>query len=74
MLTKVRSCFNEMLEKKNLVTHLVGLSELESISIDDGEGPRDNLRREDNFPLKDPATLRMRLVSDGFSLDMMIVG
>ena len=28
---------------------------------------------EDNFPLEDPATLRMRLISDGLSLDMMIV-
>jgi hypothetical protein len=46
---------------------------LESISIDDGEGARDNLRREDNFPLNDPAILCMRLVLDGLSLDMMIV-
>ena len=33
-------------------------------------GARD---KEDNFSLKDPAILRMRLVSDGLSLDMMIV-
>ena len=60
--------------RKDLVTHLVGLSELESISIDDGEGARDKWRREDNFPLKDPVILRMRFVSDGFLLEMMIVG
>ena len=28
---------------------------------------------EEEFPLKDPAILRMRLVSDGLSLEMMIV-
>ena len=61
-----------MLEKRILVTHLVGLSELESISIDDGVGARDKWRREDNFPLREPATLRMRLVC-GLLLDMMIV-
>ena len=36
-------------------------------------GARDERRREDNFPLNDPASLRMRLVSGGLSLDMMIV-
>ena len=40
-----------------------GLSELKSILIDEGVGARD--KREDSFPLKDPAILRMRLVSDG---------
>ena len=50
---------------------MVGLSELKSISIDDGVGARDKWRREDNFPLKDPAILRMRLVSEGFSLNML---
>ena len=59
--------------EKNSVTHLVGLSELESISIDDEVGARDKWRREDNFPLKDPAISRMRLASDGLLLDMMIV-
>ena len=60
--------------RKDLFTHLVGFSELESISIDSGEGARDKWRREDNFPLKDPVILCMRLVSDGFLLEMMIVG
>ena len=36
-------------------------------------GARDEGRREDNFSLKDPAILRMRLVSGSLSLDMMIV-
>ena len=58
--------------EKNLVTHLVGLSNLESISIDDGVGARDKWRREDSFPLKDPAILRMRLLSGCLSFDMMI--
>ena len=63
-------------EEKNLVTHLVlvlvvGLSEFES--IDDGVGVRDERRREDTFPLKDPAILRMRLVPCGLSSDIMIV-
>ena len=34
-------------------------------------GARDKRRSEDNFPLNDPAVLRMRLFSDGLSLDMM---
>ena len=38
---KVRDCFNEMSEKRILVIHLVGLSEIESISIDDGAGACD---------------------------------
>ena len=59
--------------RKDLVTHPVGSLELESISIDDGEGARDKWKREDNFRLKDPVILRMRFVSDGFLLDMMIV-
>ena len=58
---------------KNLVTHHVGLSELESISIDDGVGVRDKWRKEDNFPLKDPVIFRMRLDSGGLWLEMMIV-
>ena len=37
-------------------------------------GDRDERRGKDSFPLKDPAILRMRLVLDGLSLDMMIVG
>ena len=39
---KIQNCFSEMLEKKDSVAHLasVGLSELESISIDDGVGAR----------------------------------
>ena len=59
--------------ENDLVTHLVGLSELESISIDDGEGARDKWKREENLPLKDPANLRMRLASGCFLLAMMIV-
>ena len=42
-------------------THFVPLSELESMSIDDGVGAGDKRRREDNFPLKDPAILLMRV-------------
>ena len=38
----------------NLVTHLVGLSEPRSISIDDAD---DKGRREDSFPMKDQAVL-----------------
>ena len=65
--------FNEMSKKMISVAHLVlGLSELEPISIDD-EGSRDKCIREDSFPLKDPAMLRMRLVLDSLLLDMMIV-
>jgi hypothetical protein len=37
-------------------------------------GDRDKRRGEDSFHLKDPAILRRRLVLDGLSLDMMIVG
>ena len=55
------------------VAHLVGLSELEPISIDAEVGSRDKRIREENFSLKDPAMLRIRLVSDGLLLDMMIV-
>ena len=66
--------FNEMSEKMISVAHLVlGLSELEPISIDDEVGSRDKCIREDSFPLKDPAMLRMRLALDGLLLDMMIV-
>jgi hypothetical protein len=36
-------------------------------------GARDKRGREDDFASKDPAILRIRLVSDGFSLDMMTV-
>jgi hypothetical protein len=49
------------------------LSELESISINDGVGARDKRRREDNFPCKEPAILRMGLFLDGLSLDMMMI-
>ena len=70
-ILKSTKLFQWNVGEKNLVTHLV--LGFESISIDDGEGARDKLRREDNFPLKDPAILCMRLVSDGFLLDMMIV-
>ena len=57
---------------KSLVTHFasVRLSDLESMLIDDGVDTRDKWRREDNFPLKDSASLRMR---DDLSLDMMTV-
>ena len=63
-----------MSKEKSLVTYLVGfkLSELESISMDNGLGARDKWR-EDNFPLEDLANLRMWLVLDGSSLVMMIV-
>jgi hypothetical protein len=62
-----------MLEKRILVTHFVGLSELESLSIDDEVGARDESRREDNFPLKNPAILRMQLVLGCLSFDMTIL-
>jgi hypothetical protein len=57
--------------RKESVAHLanVALSELESISIDDEVGARDE--RRDGFPSKDPVFLRIRL--DGLSLDMLIV-
>ena len=48
------------------------LSELGSISINDGVGARDKRRREENFPCKEPAILRMGLFLDGLSLDMMM--
>jgi hypothetical protein len=60
-------------ERKNVHTHLVGLLEHESISIDNGVGARGKRRRDDSFPLKDPPILRMRSVLDDLSLDMMIV-
>ena len=60
-------------------THLVsafgvaiGLSELESMSIDNGVGARDKLRREESCLFKDLAILPMGLFLDGLSLDMMI--
>ena len=37
-------------------------------------GDREKQRGQDSFHLKNPAILRMRLVLDGLSLDMMIVG
>ena len=46
------------------------LSELGSIPINDDLGARDKRRREDNFPCKEPAILRMGLFLDGLSLDM----
>jgi hypothetical protein len=49
------------------------LSELGSISINDGMGVRDKRRREENFPCKEPAILRMGLFLDDLSLDMMII-
>ena len=62
-------------------THLVpaalvvamSLSDLRSTSIKDGVGARDKRRREDNFPCKDLAILRMGLFLGGLSLDTMIV-
>jgi len=61
--------------QQDLVTHLspaavvaTWLSELESTSIGDC---RSKCKREDNFPLKDRATLSMRLFLDGLS-DMMM--
>ena len=62
-----------MSREKDSVAHLVGLSEFKSISIDDGVAARDKWSREDKLPLKDPAILRIRLVSDGLLLDMTIV-
>ena len=66
--------------QNDLVTHLVpalvvamSLSELGSTSIDNGMGARDKRRRDDNFPGKDPAILRMDLFLDDLSVDMMIV-
>ena len=49
------------------------LSELGSISINDGVGARDKRRREDNFPCKEPFILRMGLFLDGLSFDMMMM-
>jgi hypothetical protein len=49
------------------------LSELRSISIDDDVGARDERRREDNFPCKEPAILRMGLFLDDLLLDMMMM-
>ena len=46
---------------KRSVTHLILLSELESMSIDEGVDARDEWRREANFPLRDPAILPMRV-------------
>ena len=72
----VRDCFNEISERRISVTHIVALSELESISNDDGVGARDKWRGEDIFASKDPVSLLllcMRLVSGCMSLDMMIV-
>ena len=54
-----------------LLVLVVGLSEFES--IDNGVGIRDEWRREDTFPLKDPAILHMWLVPCSLSLDIMIV-
>jgi hypothetical protein len=72
-ILKSTRLFQRKLGEKNFVTHLVGLSELESITIDDGVGARDKGRREENFPLKVSTNfLRMRS-SDRLSLDMMIV-
>ena len=51
----------------------MGLSELESIPIDDEVGARDKGTRKDKFPLKDLTILCMRLVSDNLSLEMMVV-
>ena len=58
-----------MKRRRKEFTHLVGLSELEPISIDDGVGARDKWR-EDGSSLKDPAISLMRLVSDCLSLDI----
>jgi hypothetical protein len=53
---------------KSSVTHLVGLSELESNLIDFEVGLEEKVTS-----LKGPAILRMQLVSDCLSLEMMIV-
>ena len=60
--------------EKNFVTHFARLSELESISINNGVGARDKYRREDSdkFFFLYSATSRMRLVSDGLLLDMIV--
>ena len=48
--------------QRNVSTHFeLSLSGLESLSIDVCVGARDNRRREDNFPLRDPVILRMRV-------------
>jgi hypothetical protein len=49
------------------------LSELGSISIDGDVGARDERRREENFPCKEPAILRMEFLLNGLSLDMMMI-
>ena len=73
-ILKSTRLFQWNVEEKDLITHLVGLSVLGSISIDDGVDARDSDKwREDNFSSKDPEFLRMQLVSDDFSLDMMTV-
>ena len=59
MLKSTESFNNDQL--KYPVTHFIPLSEFESMSIDDGVGARDKRRKEDNFPLKDPATFLMRV-------------
>jgi hypothetical protein len=43
------------------------------MSVKDVVGARDKWRREDSFPFKDPAILRMGLFLDGLSLDMVTV-
>ena len=60
--------------EKNSVTHFARLSELESISIDNGVGARDKYRREDSdkFFFLYSATSRMRLDSDSLLLDMIV--
>ena len=62
--------------RKDSVTHIVGLSVLKSILIDDGVGARGKWRGEDDFLLKDPVSflfLHIRLFSGCLSLDIMIV-
>ena len=56
-----------------LASAAVGLSELESMSINNGVGDRDNCKREDNFPLTYRAALLTRLLSDDVLLDMMMI-
>ena len=51
----------------------VGLSELESMSINGVVVERNDVRREDNFPLTYRAALVMGLFLDGVLFDMMVI-
>ena len=52
ILDKSTRLFQWNVGEKNLVTHLGTLSELESISIDDGVDAREIWRWEDKFPFE----------------------